>query len=202
MEHTQEINAWKNCALEDLWIFDKLIVSRKSGHICGPRGMDVPKPGNYFVKPISNMYGMGLFARVEYLENDTSKLHPGEFWCEIFEGEHISVDYKKYDPILSVIGEKDEKEPYKKFTKWTKTSKTHPLPQFIGLIPLRYKTLNCEFIGGKLIEIHLRNNPDFSHGNSEVIPVWKGSQIEPPNGYVFIKDDDEDEDERLGMYIR
>ena len=148
-----------------------------------------------------NIEGMGKNARIEYLENRTDHLHPGEFWCEIFTGDHISIDYRGYEPILSVIGTKHKVHPYARFTHWTKTEQTYPLPPFIGLVPLRYKTINCEFIDGKLIEIHLRNNPDFSYGNTSMIPVWKDEQDPKPEGYSFISDNGE-ELERLGIWIR
>ena len=201
MKISPEIKAWNNCDLKDLWVFDKLIVAKKAGHLCGPRGVPVPKPGKYFIKPIINIHGMGEKARVEYLEEDTSHLHPGEFWCEIFTGEHLSVDYEKYRAILSVVGTKHKDHPYSRFTYWEKTKKIHPLPHFIGLIPLRYKTINCEFIGGKLIEIHLRSNPDFSYGNTSMIPVWKDEEDPKPEGYTFISDEGQ-ELERLGIWIR
>jgi len=173
-----------------------------SGHICGPRGIPVPKPGEYFVKPVMNIEGMGEKARKIYIEETTTELlHPGEFWCEVFEGEHLSIDYSGYDPILSVVGEKDKNRPYQRFTRWEKTEKTYPLPSFIGYIPLRYKTINCEFIGGKLIEIHLRGNPDFMHGNSLVIPLWKDESDPKPEGYRFISDEGT-ELERLGIYVK
>lgn len=196
-----EAKSWINCNPEDLWIFDKLIVARLSGHTCGPSGVPVPKRGHYFVRPISNIEGMGKDARIEYLDGSTCHLHPGEFWCEVFEGEHISIDYNGYKPILSVVGERDKNRPHQRFTKWEKTEKTYPLPSFIGFIPLRYKTINCEFIGGKLIEIHLRGNPDFMHGNSSMIPLWKNEVDPKPEGYRFISDEGT-ELERLGIYVK
>lgn len=201
MKISPEMKAWNECDSKDLWIFDKLIVAKKAGHLCGPRGIPVPKPGEYFVKPVTNIEGMGEKARVEYLEEDTCHLHPGEFWCEIFTGDHISIDYQGYRPILSVIGTKHEGHPYSRFSYWEKTKKVHPIPHFLGLIPFKYKTINCEFIDGKLIEIHLRGNPDFSHGNKSMIPVWKDEQDPKPEGYTFISDDGE-EVERLGIWIR
>ena len=96
VDTSEELKTWEGLQI----IFDKLIVAKKAGHLCGPRGIPVPKPGEYFVKPVINIEGMGEKARVEYLEQDTCHLHPGEFWCEIFTGEHISIDYEKYKPIL------------------------------------------------------------------------------------------------------
>ncbi len=193
--------AWVKCNPEDLWVFDKLIVAKKSGYVCGPRGVDVPKEGNYIVRPITNIAGMAELARVVYLKDETWELHPGEFWCEIFEGEHVSVDYDKYQPILSVIGTRDLVHKYTRFTKWELTDIVYPLPSFIGYIPLRYKNINCEFIGGKLIEIHLRSNPDFAYGNSCVVPYWIGELDPNPIGYNFIPDNDGN-DFRKGIWIK
>lgn len=194
-------DAWSNCNIEDLWIFDKLIISKKSGYLCGPRGLPVPKPDFYFVKPIMNINGMGERARVEYLEQDTSNIHPSEFWCEIFTGEHISIDYKKYKPILSVVGTKHKNYPYSRFARWEITEKTYPLPKFIGSIPLRYKTINCEFIDGNLIEVHLRPNPDFAYGNTLAIPVWKDEDDTEQGECQFI-DDKGEELNRRGIWIK
>ena len=44
-----------------------------------------------------NLMGMGRYSRIEYIESDTEHLHPAEFWCEIFEGDHISVDYEYHE---------------------------------------------------------------------------------------------------------
>ena len=71
--------AWAKCNLEDLWIFDKLIVAKKSGHVCGPRGINVPKEGNYIVRPIVNIAGLSVQVKVVYLKDETWDLHPGEF---------------------------------------------------------------------------------------------------------------------------
>ena len=45
---------------------------------------------------------------------------------------------------------------------------------FLPLIK-KYEYLNIEYIDGKAIEIHLRHNPDFVHGNSVAYPVWNDS---------------------------
>lgn len=189
---------WLAAELDHLWVFDKLIVSRKAGHLCGPRGMSVPKPDFYMVRPISNFEGMGLGARKVWIENSTMDLHPGEFWCEFFTGDHISVDYHLYEPVLIVKGTPHPKTPHSKFIKWEKVETPIPQPGFLGKIPLYYNTINCEFIGGRLIEIHLRGNPDFIYGNSIAIPVWEGEEINPPQFMRFVEDKDIN---RLGFYI-
>ena len=194
-----DYEAWLRAELDDLWVFDKLIVARKAGHICGPRGMRVPKPGMYMVRPVTNLSGMGEGARKIYIEGSTDHLHPGEFWSEFFDGEHLSIDYRGVDTVLSVRGIKDKVFPYQRFTHWQKVEYSVPLPQMLVRMCLRYKYINCEFIGGKLIEIHLRGNPDFFYGNTQAIPVWPGESLEPPEGFRFIPD--VDEDERIGIFV-
>lgn len=200
MKLSPDAIAWGNCPSEDLWVFDKLIVAKRAGHVCGPTGVAVPKPGNYFVKPVMNIEGMGVKARVEYLEHSTKHLHPGEFWCEIFTGEHISVDYELGEPVLSVVGKKHSQHPYSRFTHWEKTNKTHLLPNFLNHLVSKYKTINCEFIDGNLIEVHLRGNPDFVHGNTSMIPVWFDEPDPMPEGYTFISDNGA-EAERVGIWV-
>lgn len=201
MHKSPDAIAWGICPSEDLWVFDKLIVAKRAGHVCGPTGVAVPKPDNYFVKPVMNIEGMGVKARTEYLIEDTKHLHPGEFWCEIFTGEHVSVDYVLGTPVLSVVGKKHPQYPYSRFTHWEKTTKTHPLPIFLQHLVSKYKTINCEFIDGNLIEVHLRGNPDFIYGNTSMIPVWFDEPDPMPEGYTFISDNGA-EAERVGIWIR
>jgi hypothetical protein len=198
-----EVRSWNNCKNNDLWVFNKLFVARRSGYICGPSGVPVPSFGEYFVKPVMNIEGMGKFARKEYLEKYTDHLHPGEFWCEIFKGEHLSIDYKQGQPILSVIGTPDKKHPYQRFIKWEKIKYSIPFPKILlnENIHLKYPIINCEFIGGNLIEVHLRGNPDFAYGNTEMIPVWKDQEwLVVPDGFEFVPD--HQEVDRIGILIK
>ena len=94
---------WSSINSKDLWVYNKLHLSQVLGYTCGPTGLQVPNPGFYIVRPSINFMGMGRFTRLEYLEKDTEHLHPGEFWCEIFEGEHLSLDYYKMWFSLIVI---------------------------------------------------------------------------------------------------
>jgi len=176
---------WVSTHPYDLWIYNKLQVSRVLGYECGPAGLTVPRPDFYIVRPCINFMGMSRNARIEYLENDTEHLHPSEFWCEIFEGEHISVDYHNGIQDLTVLGLRDPQDPLYKWRKWTKVERDLPLPKVFQKFTERYEWLNCEYIGGKLIEIHLRGNPNFDYGGNSVIPVWEGDDvsdyIEQPN---------------------
>jgi len=194
-----DYEAWKNCPPEDLWVFDKLVVSRKCGYICGPRGLPVPKPDQYIIRPVSNLEGMGQGAYIDRLENGTKHIPHGFFWNELFTGLHISVDYTDTKPVLSVLGIRDLERPLQRFTHWKMASGEVPLPPILYGLTLRHRFINCEFIGGKLIEVHLRHNPDFAYGNTEMIPVWPGQSTEPPAGFRFIADTDEED--RVGIFV-
>ena len=37
-----EDEVWAILKPEDIWIYDKLILSKKLGYVCGPIGVDVP----------------------------------------------------------------------------------------------------------------------------------------------------------------
>ena len=179
--------AWRNAKEEDLWIFDKLIVSRKLGYICGPAGVEVPYPGWYIVRPCVNIPGMSRGATFDWLEKDTHHIDAGYFWCEVFTGDHVSVDYKDGKQVLAVKGTKDPERLYR-FIKWEKINDLIPIPlPFYSLIK-KYEYVNIEYIGGKAIEIHLRHNPDFIHGNSVAYPVWNDSTEEEIDTFVSNSD--------------
>ena len=169
--------AWKNADPEDLWIFDKLIVARKLGYSCGPAGTDVLSPDHYIVRPCVNIPGMGRGACIQWIEQDTTDLPHGHFWCELFKGRHISVDYKDGQQVLAVEGFRDDDKPLWKFSKWEKIDEEFIMPTIFLPLIKRYEYINIEYIDGKAIEIHLRHNPDFVHGNTVAYPYWKDSYV-------------------------
>lgn len=192
---------WLNTDPEDLWIFDKLILSTKLGYICGPAGVDVPEDGFYIVRPCVNFLGLGLGANIEFLRADvwTDFLPYGTFWCQQFKGDHISVDYKWGDPHLTVQGFKSD-YTFTRWDRWSKIDHCIDLPKILKPFAKKYQWINCEFIGGNLIEVHLRSNPDFEWGNKEFIPVWASQSINVPEGYRYIKYPDIHG--RIGAYIK
>ena len=152
--------------------------------------MPVSYSGYYIVRPSINLLGMGRFSRKEWIEKDTEHFHPSEFWCEIFEGEHLSVDYQNRKAKLVVKGERDCKDPYYKWKKWSIIDKKVEYPSILEELVGDYEWINCEFIGNKLIEVHFRRNPDFRYGNTVAIPVWKGEDIKKDKNLKFIEDED------------
>ena len=191
---------WSFINSKDLWIYNKLNLSQVLGYTCGPAGLEVPRPDFYIIRPSQNFMGMGRFTRIEYLEKDTEHLHPGEFWCEVFEGEHLSVDFHYGVPELIVKGERKESESFYKWSKWYKVERDVKFPNILEDLKNTYEWINCEFIGDKLIEVHFRRNSDFRHGNSVAIPVWSHDEFidDDLSKYKYIKDRDY---HRLGFWI-
>jgi hypothetical protein len=186
---------WENIHPSDLWVYNKLFLSRVLEFTCGPVGTTVPQPDFYIVRPMVNLLGMGRFARNEWIEKHTDQFHPGEFWCEIFKGEHLSIDFCQQKAELVVVGTRDENDPYYKWKKWEKIDQKVEFPEILKDLKGTYDWINCEFIGDKLIEVHFRRNPDFRYGNSLAIPVWSDEKVE---NMRFVDDIDY---YRKGFYI-
>jgi hypothetical protein len=142
---------------------------------------------------------MGRFARIEFVYKWTDHFHPAEFWCEVFDGEHLSVDFKNGKSKLVVRGEKDSEDSLYKWRKWEKINQKIEFPSVLSKLKGNYEWINCEFIDGKLIEVHFRQNPDFRYNNTVAIPVWNDEQKENIKDYTFIKDN---EYYRNGFYIK
>jgi hypothetical protein len=190
MYHLECIDEWKSIHLDDLWVYNKLILNQSLGHLCGPTGVPVPYPGYYIVRPSINLLGMGRFSRIEWIDKDTEHFHPAEFWCEIFEGPHLSVDFHHQKSELVVLGERDNNEDLYKWKKWTKIDQEVEFPDILNSLKGDYEWINCEFIKNKLIEVHFRRNPDFRYGNTVAIPVWKGDRAQKIDNLTFIEDKD------------
>ena len=180
---------WNFIHNEDLWVYNKLFLSRVLEYNCGPAGVSVPRPDFYIVRPSMNILGMGRFSRIEYLENNTEHLHPSEFWCEVFVGEHLSVDYYKKQSSLIVRGIRELDSPLYKWSKWEKIEKKVKFPSILEKLVGNYDWINCEFIRNNLIEVHFCRNSDFRHGNTVAIPVWEENII-IDSKYRYIKEED------------
>lgn len=198
MYYTDPLDEWNSIHEEDLWVYNKLFLNRRLGHLCGPTGCPVPYSGYYIVRPSINLLGMGRFSRIEWIDKYTDHLHPAEFWCEIFTGNHYSVDFRDKESKLVILGERDSNLPLYKWKKWTKVENIIEFPSLLNNLKGDYEWINCEFIGDNLIEVHFRQNPDFRFGNSVAIPVWKDEKIEKLVNFEFVTDEDY---LRQGFYI-
>ena len=199
MCETAEDRVWRTLNPDDMWILDKLILSKKMGYNCGPVGIDVPVPDWYIVRPCVNPMGLGLGAKKVWINKDTDNLPLGFFWCEWFTGKHLSVDYHFGSQDVTVQGIKPE-STFTQWSIWKRTEDVVPLPDILTDIAQRYEWINCEFIGGKLIEVHLRHNEDFEGGIDHFIPVWKGQNTNPPKGYTYIEYPDVHG--RIGAFVK
>lgn len=198
LEDSAEDLVWKTIDPDDIWVMDKLILSRKLGYSCGPVGLDVPTPGWYIVRPCVNMMGLGLGAQKIWIEEETWKLPVGHFWCEWFEGNHYSIDYNYGKQALAVQGIK-KADTFTRWDEWRKIETFIPFPKILE----QYKNkewINIEFIGDKIIEVHFRRNEDFANGVNHFIPVWEGQDTTPPGGYNYI--DYPDIHGRIGAFVR
>lgn len=172
----------------DLWAYNKLQVSRILGYQCGPSGTTVPNSDFYIVRPCMNIRGMGLNAKIMWLDGPTKDLHPAEFWCEVFSGEHLSVDFYKKECNLVVKGTRDTKNPLYKWDKWEKIDKKVEFPPILNNLVGNYDWIQCEFIDGNLIEVHFRRNPNFQYGNSVAIPIWEDSTQENHQNLRYVEE--------------
>jgi hypothetical protein len=159
--------------------FDKLHLSETLGYDCGPCGVAPSKDGYYIVRPIYNLSGMSIGAKKAWIEKgDVTKVPPGYFWCEWFDGRHFSVSFThsegwKFSSAWE--GFKNDAN-LSRFTKWVR------LGDFSYVLPATFDVLsnigiiNVEFIGEKIIEVHLRDTPDPDY--DELIPIWADNEKE------------------------
>jgi len=198
MYHLDCCDEWKSIHSDDTWVYNKLLLNQRLGHLCGPTGCPVPYSGYYIVRPSINLLGMGRFSRIEWIDKCTDDFHPAEFWCEIFEGEHISVDFQNQEVKLVVKGTRDPNDPLYKWKKWEKIDRIIEFPSILSNLKGDYEWINCEFIGNSLIEVHFRRNPDFRYGNSIAIPIWNDENSANIDNLSFVEDKDY---LRKGFYI-
>jgi hypothetical protein len=179
-----EESVWQTINPDDIWILDKLILSRKLNYSCGPVGTAVPIPNWYIVRPCINALGLGLGTQRVWIDHDTDHLPVGHFWCEMFYGRHLSIDYLWGGQTLAVEGHKSN-NTYTRWDSWNTVDDQIDLPDIVADFSKKYQWINCEFIDGNLIEVHFRPNLDFEGGITHFIPVWEGESTAPPEGYSY-----------------
>ena len=100
----EDYHAWVEYP-DHRWVFNKLEMALRFGYDAGPACVPITKSGRYIVRPIYNLYGMGIGATIKDLDLDLhadDMMHhkhvpPGYFWCEYLEGNHYSATYSKED---------------------------------------------------------------------------------------------------------
>ncbi len=200
---------------EHRWVFNKLELALRLGHAAGPVPTPVPVTGEYVVRPIYNLSGMAAGAEIMTLQaGRVYDLPPGYFWCERFMGEHVSINYQwcedRFKEIHTSVGETDYSN-LSRFRRWDRVeSKNMILPDWIQqLQPVKH--INIEFVGGHIIEIHLRPGTDFPDDATEIVPVYSTTEQHDIDqlllqGYQFREDYIDAEkniaDPRLGWLYR
>ena len=193
--------------------FNKLWLSEQLGYNCGPAGIAPKISAGYVVRPIMNLVGMSAGAKILWIHaGDVTVVPPGYFWCEEFEGRQISVDYVwegQWVPVSGWEATVDSDNLYK-FKRWTRIYDLPLLPGLFFQEPAEHNVtrINVEFIGDKVIEVHLRHSPDPEYDH--LIPIWQDEQKIVEHfkqlGYVYIQSfDDADgfiERPRLGFMAK
>lgn len=150
------------------WVYDKLAIAESQGLECAPHGVN-PPAFPVFSKPIYNLRGMGAGSRVLRSLKDYQRWQrPGHFWMTQLEGEHVSTDVAVvngepgwwrhatgvslgegvFDYWIIHAAGNSEIEDY--CGTWVREH----LPGYTGMV-------NCETIGGRIIEVHLRLSDQF-----------------------------------------
>tara|TARA_B100001094_G_scaffold160609_1_gene155359 strand:+ start:4977 stop:5570 length:594 start_codon:yes stop_codon:yes gene_type:complete len=196
MDLIGDSDVWPTLDWKHLWVYDKLILSKKLGHTCGPAGIPVPTHDEYVVRPITNLESMSVGARLQWLQPGDN-IEPGYFWCEKFMGEHITVDYN-YGKQKTTVKGYPRKSRLDRFDKWELIDKKIPFPKKLDDLHEK-EWVNIEMIGGNIIEVHFRYNDDFRNHNGKVIyPVWKDEELPQPEGSIWYDSPCKD---RLGHWV-
>ena len=169
--------------------------------MAAPAGIPVPRDDWYIVRPITNIRMLSRGAKKMFIQRGDDEAVPdGFFWSEILTGRHISVDYHWGEQALTVEGFRDDPDRLDRFSRWRKVSDRIPLPEWLRDLGQQAQWLNAEYIGDRIIELHLRWNDDFAnHSADEIIPVWQGETLEQPSGYSWYASP---AGERLGFWTK
>lgn len=183
----EDYQAW-NAYPDYRWIFNKLEVALRFGYDAGPTGVPITEAKNYIIRPIYNLYGMGIGAQKRWLDPEIHNneilqcmhIPPGYFWCEYFEGEHFSVDFVRekdiWKPFSKMAGYHRTVDNLVQFDHWVVQKPEFELPQWMHEIS-GFNYLNIESKNDKIFEIHLRSGNDHIwslNPGSVVYPVWEG----------------------------
>ena len=212
-----DYQAWELYPKHRNW-FNKLWVADRLGYDCGPSGVAPKETKEYIVRPIFNLIGMGVGARFQTIEaDDYSAVEPGYFWCEKFNGIHISASFKfhhglkgEWKPISAYEGFKQSNDPLFKFSEWKRIDLDNvpEVPRLLNKLS-DIHIINVEFINGIVIEVHLRDTPDPDYDH--FIPVWSSDlgvkkQYMEENGFSFVESyEDADgflDDPRIGFLVK
>ena len=206
----EDFEAWNAYPHHHKW-FNKLYIAELMGYKCGPSGLAPDVTDHYVVRPIYNLSGMGVGAKIIRIDaGDFTKVPPGYFWCEFLPGVQYSATYEYANmgwKCISCWQGIQDANNLSKFVSWIRSPhKPQVPPQFNDLNDVN--RINVEFKGNSPIEVHLRESPDPQY--DELVPVWADDSVNMEaylsRGYRFIKSfDNADgflEIPRLGFLVR
>jgi len=200
LDSISDCDVWGRLPSQHLWIYDRLILARRLGHLAGPAGIAVPEPNWYIIKPITNIRMMARGAERRWLTpQDTDSVPDGSFWMSYFRGRHISVDYHWGQQELAVEGFRNSNR-MDRFCRWCRVSDQIPLPGILESAAQDLEWINVEYVGGLAIEAHARYNDDFAnHDCDEIFPQWCDEPAQQPMGTSWYASAAGD---RLGFWIK
>ncbi len=156
-----DLDAWQRYP-KYRWIYNKILLCEFQNIKCAPMPI-LPTKFPVILKPITNLYGMGLnMAKINNKEEFYEHWYSNNFWMEFFEGEQLSYDIivlkGKIKFYTCYLGDKDKKT-IGKFQSWESVERE--LPDIVKqLIDQKLKdysgVINVETIDGNIIEAHLR----------------------------------------------
>lgn len=144
------------------WVYNKVMLCEYQNIDHAPMPIK-PKKYPVILKPIINLYGMGLNIKKINNEKDfNDSWYSNNFWMEFLEGEHLSWDMiilkGKIVYHTCFIGHNDD-TVLGKFDYWESVDR-NIIPIIKRLIEEHFETysgcLNVETINNKMIECHLR----------------------------------------------
>lgn len=162
-----DLDAYKNYP-EHRWIYNRLILAELQGLKCAPLPIE-PEIGEYpvVVKPIINLYGMGLNSRIIKNQSDfyENYWYNTDFWTQFLTGEHLSYDIFIINgkPVWwsSFRGHSDSYN-FGAFTYWESLPTTYKdldnpnIKLILSKLGCYTGIVNIETIGDYVIEGHLR----------------------------------------------
>ena len=156
-----DLDAWTKYP-DYRWVYNKIMLCKYQNIDHAPMPIKPPKYP-VILKPIINLYGMGL--NIKKINNDkdfSDSWYSNDFWMEFLEGVHLSWDIiiLKGDIVFHTcfIGHNDN-NVIGKFDHWESTER-NIIPIIKKLVKEHFKNysgcLNVETINNKIIECHLR----------------------------------------------
>lgn len=156
------------------WVYNKQILSAYTNHLAHELSLELPRVSEYpvIVKPKTNLMGMGKGAKVCRSEYELPSERQGLIWQKYLTGLHTTTDYVlEYGRVItsfSFIGARDKNDS---FILFASTPLSHSLPLRLLKDLESYRgVLNAEFIGGQLIEAHLRPSVQFFDISGGLLP--------------------------------